>query len=161
MFCVVLELLSSIYGCFKGHARCLPCSALACTKCCLLLLECALIIPCEVARSQSDVRVGELWGMLGKAGLGFWARWRLSERTDQIQSCLPFNESQVYKLCKPNTCRLWKARRKGRGPVWRDAFCRGKFARSFFPQKEGGRPYQLGDPGGSLSTGPGLCPTLL
>lgn len=159
---------------FKGYARCLPCAGLACTECCLLLLECVLVVPHWVTRAMDGYRMiselvsfGEGWMWmefpLGKACLRFWARWRFSGRIGQIQSCLPFNESQVYELCQPNTCRLWKAWRKRHGPVWSNAFCRGKLARHFFLQKEGGK-LSVGSSWRvtqfSLDTGLGLCPSL-
>lgn len=65
LFHTVLALLSSMYVAFKGHARCLPCAGLACTECCVLLLECVLVVPHGVARAVDSYRVvAELvsWG---------------------------------------------------------------------------------------------------
>lgn len=52
-------------------------ASLACTKCCLLLLECALIVPCGIARTVHGYRVlsvCELWGRLGMDGLYLWVK---------------------------------------------------------------------------------------
>lgn len=121
MFCVVLYLLSSICGGFQG-----PCQVLALF--CLGLYKVLLITSGVCSYSslwssqdsawlQGDVRVGELWGRLDVDELYLWVKqaWGSGpgggslEELIKFKVALPFNESQVYELCQPNTCRLWKA----------------------------------------------------